>query len=125
MWQAFNASVVFSTTNSTEWSPAGRERSWFSISRLNGLCPTMHIAKVPSGERNEPEGHSTNLAKLYKNASFSGYSAPSVFPDNPLGDALHRNQQAMIAEIRQLRGKSIPLETRRPEPDIDLCRFCG
>src|ERR1700691_166407 len=124
MWHAFNASVGFNDTNSTGWAPAGRARNSFSISGLNGLCPTMHISKAPPGERNASAGHSTNLAKLYRNASFSGYSALSVFRHKAWGEALDRNQQTMITEIRRLRRKSIPVKTRRPETDIDSRRFC-
>src|SRR5580692_1669643 len=58
----------------------------------------MQIDSGAPGELYESAGHSTNFAKLYRNASLTGYSTLSPFSQRAPGKTLKKSQQTMIKE---------------------------
>src|ERR1700685_2636014 len=85
----------------------------------------MHISRGASGSRYESGGHSTNLAKLNKKASLTGYSTLSPASERALGDALEKSQQIIVkAEARRIPREAILAAKRRTHSDPLSRRIC-
>jgi hypothetical protein len=84
IWHAFRESFGFSLLTSTRRPPTERALNSPSSSGLNGSSPTMHIANDAFGSLNESAGHSTNLVKLYRQASLRGYSMVPSFSEREM-----------------------------------------
>src|ERR1700733_5985673 len=124
MWHMLRMSLVLSVLTSIGWLPTVRLRNSPSMDGLNGSLPTMHITRGASGLRNESEGHSTNLVKLYRKASFTGYSTVSTFSGRALGAEFEKSQQTMMKTVaRRIRSQSTLATNRLVHPDSPSLRF--
>src|ERR1700677_1346259 len=85
----------------------------------------MHISRGAPGLRYESEGHSINLAKLYRKASLIGYSTLSPVSERASGEALAKSQQTMVKrQARRMRHSAILAAKRQPHCDPLSRRIC-